>query len=264
MGDEGTTLATRQLHTGVALRSTDDAIKLGSMLVKAGLAPKHIKNPADAVLIMLTGAELGLGPMASLRGMHCIEGKVTLSSEMMLSIVASHGVRFAWRKSDATCATIELKRDGWEPHVASFTLDEAKAAKLTGKDNWQKYPAAMLRARAASAACRAYCPDLLAGGGLYTPDEIEDVRTIEVSTRKPVEPATEAEVTQAIECLRRGGETDVAFARGVFSRASAEQQARITKAADEAKTAQSEAASEGSCGDGYEGHGSDIGQGGVE
>jgi len=249
MGDEGTTLATRQLHTGVALRSTDDAIGLARMLVQAGLAPKHVKNPADAVLIMLTGAELGLGPMASLRGMHCIEGKVTLSSEMMLSIVASHGVRFAWRKSDATCATIELRRDGWEPHVASFTIDEAKAAGLIGKDNWKKYPAAMLRARAASAACRAYCPDLLAGGGLYTPDEIESVETIEVSSRRTREPATEAEVSAAIDGLRRGTDEDVAFARVVFTRATAEQQARITAAADAARAAQSESASEGSCGD---------------
>ncbi len=256
MGDETTALATRQLHTGVALRSTDDALSLASLLVKAGLTPKHIKNPADAVMIMLAGAELGLGPMASLRGMHCIEGKVTLSSEMMLSIVASHGVKFAWRKSDATCATIELRRDGWEPHVVSFTIEEARAAKLTGKDNWQRYPAAMLRARAASSACRAYCPDLLAGGGLYTPDELEGVETIEVSSRRTREPATEAEVSAAIDGLKRGGDDDVAFARGVFVRATPEQQARITAAAA-ADAARDESAGEPTCGDGYEQTGGD-------
>ena len=53
-------------------------------------------------------------------------------------------------------------------------MAEAQAAGVATKDNWRKFPAAMLRARAASALVRAVYPDVLLG--VYDSDsgELED------------------------------------------------------------------------------------------
>lgn len=259
MTEEKTALARR----GVQIATTTEAQSLAEQLLsRAGLLPKHIKTPADAVMIMLTGAELGLGPMASLRGMHCIEGRVSMSAEMMLAVVASAGVRFQWLYTDSTRATIRMVRDGWEPFEMSWTIEEAKAASLTGKGNWKSYPAAMLRARCASAACRAYCPDLLGGGGVYTPDELESSGVV-VATLEP-EPEVDPAVLDAIReemdaAAERGDATEVdkIAARKLGPlKLDADTKARMVRAYKQAREhavkvstpAPDEAESEGGCG----------------
>jgi hypothetical protein len=57
------------------------------------------------------------------------------------------------------------------PTTVTFTMQDAKTAGLAGKGNWNKYPAAMLLARATSAAVRAACPEVLMGIS-YTPEEL--------------------------------------------------------------------------------------------
>ena len=51
-------------------------------------------------------------------------------------------------------------------------MEDAKRAGLGGKDNWRKYPKAMLRARCISGALRAWAPDAI-GAGVYVEGEIE-------------------------------------------------------------------------------------------
>jgi hypothetical protein len=84
--------------------------------------------------------------------------------------------------------TYETKRKGARKEVAvSWTMEDAARAGLVTKgpggsyhgvsrsgkpSNWDKYPRAMLRHRAATELARAVYPDVTAG--LYTPDEIND------------------------------------------------------------------------------------------
>ena len=51
-------------------------------------------------------------------------------------------------------------------------MDDAKAAGLTSKDNWKKYPRNMLFARAISNGQKWYAPDVYNGVTVYTPDEM--------------------------------------------------------------------------------------------
>jgi hypothetical protein len=77
-------------------------------------------------------------------------------------------------RSDAQVATYQTKRRGEpEPTTMSFSWEDAQRAGVTGKDNWRKYPAAMLRARCITALARAVYPDLAMG--IYDPDELGDV-----------------------------------------------------------------------------------------
>jgi hypothetical protein len=148
-------------------------IKLAEQFMESGFLPSAIKKPAQALAIMLMGRELGLQPMQSLRMLHVIEGKPGMSAELILARFRQAGGRYRWLEKTDKCARIQLvapgNPDDWAEEF-EFTIEEARRAEVTGKQNWKKYPAAMLRARVASLAVRAVAPEVSAG--LHDPDEL--------------------------------------------------------------------------------------------
>jgi hypothetical protein len=187
--------ATSMVTGAVELHGVADVFRLADALSKAaGFVPRqYIGKPEAIAAAMLMGLELGVGPMEALRSIHVIEGKPTMSADMMLGRAIRSGVKPQWLRSDAEVAELRLTRAGYEPHVERFTIDDAKAAGLIGKDNWRKYTRAMLRARCVSAAMRAFCPDVL-GSGVYTPEELDGDEPAQSSERpvhrEPERPST--------------------------------------------------------------------------
>ncbi len=177
-------------HTFAEVKSMSAELALSRLLPQA-----LQKSPADVMLIIMAGAELGLGPMQSLRGMHVIQGKPVMSSDLMAALVLSRPEVCEYLQlveSSATKATYETKRKGAPKSVTlSFTIEQAKAVgDLLGKDNWRKYPDAMLRARALAAICRAVYPDLCAG--VYDEDEVPREAPRTVTSTVVGEPAPRA------------------------------------------------------------------------
>lgn len=161
--------------------SIEEALSVSKLLVSSRLLPRSITTPEAAFAVIVTGRELGLSAMQSLRAVHIVEGKPTLSADLMVALVKRSEACLFFRlvESSATVALYETHRRGEpSPTRLAFTLEEAKAAGVTGKDNWRKYPAAMLRARAAAALARAVYPDLVLG--VYDPDEL-NAPTIDVT-----------------------------------------------------------------------------------
>jgi hypothetical protein len=149
--------------------------QLASKLARTEFVPRDLRGKPEAVLAcMLTGRELGIGPMQALRDIYVVNGRPALSATLMVTRVRAHGHRFRTITSSEQQATVQVHRHGEaEPELpVTWQLEDAKRAKLLGKDVWQQYPKAMLWARAASAACRRDCPEAL-GGAVYTPEEIE-------------------------------------------------------------------------------------------
>lgn len=141
--------------------------------LKSGFLPRAIQTPAQAMAIVMTGRELGLPPMASLRSIHIVEGKPTMSADLMAGLALSRlpGATFrVLSTTDAECVVL-AGRPGQEPTEFRWTIEDARRANLTGKGPWKSYPRAMLRARVTSEACRATFPDVLAG--VYLPEELE-------------------------------------------------------------------------------------------
>lgn len=136
-----------------------------------GFLPDAIKTPGQALAIVLAGRELGLGAMASLRGINIIKGKVSISAATQLGLMLKAGIKIKWIEQSAARACIELKREGMEAAQFSFTMDEAKQAGLVGGGgNYSKFPPAMLRARAITTGARAYAADIL--NDCYDPAEL--------------------------------------------------------------------------------------------
>lgn len=178
----------------VAPKTLADVKELASQLAGARTLPEALqKSPADIMAIVMTGAELGLAPMQSIRGLSIIKGKPTLSADAMGALVRSRRDVCGFlmlRESTTQRATYETQRVGDpSPTSMSFSVDDAKTAGLNG-DNWRKFPAAMLRARALSAICRAVYPDLLLG--VYDPDELAEPRDSKGDGASAVAKAKEA------------------------------------------------------------------------
>ena len=121
-------------------------------------------KPASTTAAILTGRELGLGPMASLRGLQVIDGSVSMTAQMMAGKILAAGHRVEWVENTDRAAEVRITRgDGLGEATARFTIQDAQRAGLAGKTNWTKYPRAMLRARALSECAGMICADVILG-----------------------------------------------------------------------------------------------------
>jgi hypothetical protein len=156
-------------------RTIEETQSLAKHLSVSTLLPSALRQkPADIVAIVIAGSELGIGPMTAIRGMDVIGGQIAMRSAMIGGLVQRSSVCEYLTPVEMTSkvATFKTKRRGSpEPVTMSYTIEEAKTAGLTGKDNWRKDPVAMLLARARARICRAVYPDLVQG--LYDPDELD-------------------------------------------------------------------------------------------
>jgi hypothetical protein len=155
-------------------RDVTEGYQLAKILIASGLMPRGIQRPEAAFAIIAAGRELGLTAMQSLRSIHIIEGKPTLSADLVAALCKSRPdvcQYFRLVESTDRIARYETLRKGEPaPTSMSFTIEDAQRAGVAGKDNWKKYPAAMLRARCITALARAVYPDLAMG--VYDPDEV--------------------------------------------------------------------------------------------
>ena len=146
---------------------------LGSMAVKSGFLPTSINTAEKAIIIMLKGRELGIPPMQAFSSIAVVNGKPTMSAELMLSMIFKNvvGAVVDFISTDEKECIVEAKRPNGKKTKFRFSMEDAKRANLAGKGPWVTYPAAMLRARCISAMARAMFPDALSGV-VYTPEEL--------------------------------------------------------------------------------------------
>ena len=163
-------------------RSMNDAVRLAQRLHDSRMFSAY-GTPQAVLSTLLLGRELGLPAMAALRGVHVIEGKHSLSADLMVALVLRSGMAEYFRLVETTdlVCTYETRRKGTNnPQQLSYTIEQAEQAGLLyvrpGKQpgNWHKMPRQMLRARCKSELARLEYPDLLAG--LYTPEELRDAK----------------------------------------------------------------------------------------
>lgn len=131
------------------------------------------KDAAQAIVKILAGRELGFGAFASMAGVAVIQGKPVVGANLTAAAIKQTG-KYNYRVTQHTdqICEIEFFEQGQSVGKSSFSMEDAKAAGLTTKDNWKKYPRNMLFARAISNGQKWYAPDVYNGVTVYTPDEM--------------------------------------------------------------------------------------------
>lgn len=142
-------------------------------LSQSSLLPRQYQGqPANLLWAISYGQTLGVDPMTAVQSIHVINGKPTASADLIAGLVrrAGHKLRVS---GDDTRAIVEIIRSD-DPDFAfrvEWSIERAQAAKLTSKDTWKQFPAAMLKARAITECARAACSEILQGT-IYTPEEL--------------------------------------------------------------------------------------------
>lgn len=168
------------------------AVDLAERIYRTEFVSSALRGRPEAVVAcILAGHEVGIGPLQALSKIYVVDGKPTMSAELMRALVLRAGHDLWIDENTNTRVTVAGRRAGREfTSKVTWTTDDAKRAGLLNKQNWQKYPRAMLLARATSELCRLMFADVL-GGISYSVEELEDGGQI------PPEPQVAAQPAQA-------------------------------------------------------------------
>jgi hypothetical protein len=187
------------MSSQLAIRNMDDLARISDMFAQSGLFA-DAKDAARAGVKILAGQAWGIDPFSAMTGIHLIQNRPTVSAGLMAAAVKAHP-RYDYRvreRTDKVCR-IEFFEGSESLGVSPYTMEMAKRAGLLSNQTWQKYPEAMLFARAMSSGVRTFCPDVL-GATVYTPEElgaeVDDegvpVRVEVERVERPVKPSAPA------------------------------------------------------------------------
>lgn len=177
-----------------------EQMQYAKTVCQGSLVPSAYRGqPANVLIAMDFGRSMGLSPAESLYRITVISGRPSASAELIAANVRRAGHRLRVKKDDkARKATCEIVRRDDPDFTFTATWDMAKAqqANLSNKENWKKYPMAMLTARSITECARDACPEALYGV-VYTGEELGASQTGPDGAAEPV--AVEATVERAPE-----------------------------------------------------------------
>jgi hypothetical protein len=168
-----------------------------SYIAATEFVPPGLRGNLPAILACVaTGRALGIADMTALRSIHIIDGKATFSAELMVMLARQRGHSIQGEVADGVARVVGKRADNGDTMTVEWTLAMAERAGLLNKQNWRKYPEAMLWARAVSQLCRELFADCFAGA-TYVPEELEDTVGGSSADIPGVEPAHTGSVPAA-------------------------------------------------------------------
>lgn len=186
--DGPTSLATVQdqaVHRlGEWAQSAQAAHQVAEHLSQSAFVPVQFRGkPMELTAAILSGLELGLSPMASMRAFDIIQGQAAARAITLRAVVQAHGHEMVLGESTATrCRMKGRRRGSSEWQAVTWTLDRARDLGLTSRDGWKKQPTAMLLARATSELARLIAADAILGLP-YSAEELADGGTVEAAAQ---------------------------------------------------------------------------------
>lgn len=176
----------------IRFTSFADIIQAAQQLYAAGCCPRGVDRPGKLIPILLTGAELGLGVMQSIKHVTPpVNGACSLYGDMGLALVRQSGQleHFEERidgEGDTRKAVCVIKRKGYPartfdyPFALAVKLKSYQSAQTKGGP-WADDPDNMLMWRARWRALRTEFTDILNGlGGAEEQEDAEQAITVEV------------------------------------------------------------------------------------
>ncbi|MFM2150295.1 MAG: hypothetical protein RLZZ187_2601 [Pseudomonadota bacterium] len=163
-----------------AAPSLGDMMRLAETLAQSTMIPRdYQRNPANCLVAIQWGSEIGLGPLQAMQNVAVINGRPSVWGDAAAALVKGHPA-YEWMREgvsgegDARVGWCEIKRRSHEPERREFSVGHAKKAGLWGKAGpWTQYPDRMLQLRARGFALRDVFPDALRG--VITAEEAQDM-----------------------------------------------------------------------------------------
>jgi hypothetical protein len=161
-----------------SLVPSQDEMKAIEVIVKHAVESKYfdkIGGLAGAFSIVMYAREMGLPVMSSLfGGIRPVLGKVEIAPQIMNGMIRKAGHLILVKKHTNEICTIYAKRkDTGEEMTVSFTIEDAKRAKIYKPGGaWECYPKNMVFVRALANLARWQFPDII--GMAYIEGELED------------------------------------------------------------------------------------------
>jgi len=173
-----------------ACTSLDAVKQLGEWMAHSGLF--GLTKPEQGFVLALECIASRQTPLTWKKSNHVINGQIAMKSEAMLSGLMDAGWEIDWVQFDAQAAIADFCK-GQKKVRISFTAEDAKLAGLLPAkpgSGWQKFPAAMMRARLVSLATRMLDPRITQGR--YCVEEVADF------TATPSTPSASAATRQTV------------------------------------------------------------------
>lgn len=177
-----------------------DLMTLGQTLAKSGYF-QDTRDAAQAIVKILAGREMGIGPIAAMTGINLIKNRVSMSANLIAAQIKRSG-HYDYRVlklDDTGCELAFFERQGanWlEVGKSSFDEADAKAAGLTNSDNYRKFPRNMYFSRALTNGARWYTPDVFGGSPVYSPEELGTLEAAPVVTQAGPVDVTSGEIVE--------------------------------------------------------------------
>lgn len=154
----------------VQLYPISDLQTMAAAIAKSGLF--GMKTPEQALALMLVAQSENTHPATITQDYDIIQGKACRKTHSVLARFQAMGGRVQWKTLTDDKAEATFSHASGGELTICWTLDQAKKAGLTGKDNWKNYPRAMLRARCIAEGVRAVYPAAI--GGMMVSEEAQD------------------------------------------------------------------------------------------
>lgn len=175
---ENNIITTAKQQFDLSPQNFDQALTFSKYLAQSDMVPKDFKGkPENCLIAMQWGYELGMKPLQAIQNIAVINGRPALWGDSVIAIVRGSPLcEYVAESDDGTTATCRVKRRGEPEQVRTFSMEDAKAAGLSGKQGpWSQYPKRMRQMRARAFALRDVFPDVLRG--MPVAEEVMDTPT---------------------------------------------------------------------------------------
>lgn len=187
-------------------RSLEEAFRLAEVLASSELVPKDFRDkPANVLVAVQWGHEIGLKPMQALQNIAVINGRPSLWGDAMMALVRSDPrCEYVVESFDAAgTAVCQVKRRGEQEQARTFSIADAATAGLAEKGGpWKTNPKRMRQMRARAFALRDVFADVLKG--IPMAEEVADLPPETGQIATPLDQLAQTEGTVPKELLEAG------------------------------------------------------------
>jgi len=176
--------------------------RLANMFANSGMVPDLFKkNPAACAVGLQLAQQLQVAPFMLFQKMYTIGGKPAIEAQLAIAVANQRGVftgpieyTFVGENKDKTRACTAKAVLSKTKTPVEMTIDwavvDGEGWSKKGGSKWLTMPDQMFRYRSAMWLIRTYCPEVLFG--MYSTEELDDMRTIDITPNKPASPMKEA------------------------------------------------------------------------